>query len=566
MTGLTRRDVLRRGGALALAAGGWSLIGPFGAGAAPASAATLPPFSLPLRVPRTITDPDVTLRVAPADVQVFPGGPATRMWTFGGEFPGPIIRRPGGSTTRLTFEHALPASAGTLTIHHHGHHSRSSEDGQPDEFLIAPGAGRTYTYEHVEDGAPLRAAMRWYHDHSHGQTNRNAWMGLVGLFITNDDHEGSLRLPSGDAELALVLCEREFDGDNQLTQPFAPAAPPGDDAVGTAVNGTQRTLVNGVPEPYADVEARRYRLRILNASAFHPYDLSFDDGMAFQIVGTESGLLPEPVAATSVLIGPAERVDVVVDFAQAPGEHVVLRSRPQPSTAPATAAADAQIMQFRVGAARVADPSRVPAVLRPLPAWAKALQAAGPRQLPDRVFAFGLGVDPAGTTAWTINGRPYDPARVDARPELGATETWLLVNTSATSHYAHLHDQDWIVLGRDGAAPAAREAGLKETFRLDPGETVLVGTRFTDHLGRFMVHCHMLNHEDHAMMTAFEVVEPGQGSPTAVVAAEAARVEQIVAHQRSRAGRPAPAPARPLEIDLLGSATVDACDLRRALR
>ena len=201
-------------------------------------------------------------------------------------------------------------------------------------------------------------------------------------------------------------------------------------------------------------------------------------------------------------------------------------------------------------AGAVADGSRVPNALRALPGWATKLRAAGPLQAPDRVFAFGLGADLTGRTVWTINGRPYDMERIDATPELGSVETWLLVNTYTTSHVVHLHDVDWVVVGRNGAAPEAQELGLKETFRLDPGEAVLVGAKFTDHLGPYMIHCHMLNHEDDAMMTTFEVVAPGQGAATAVEPAEQRRVDRIVADQAARPGRPGGLADRPLPIGI----------------
>jgi spore coat protein A len=562
---LTRRDVLKRGAVLGAALSGWGMLTRTAGGPAAAQAATLPPFSLPLRFPTVITDPDVTLTVAETDVQVFPAGPPTKMWTFGGEFPGPVIRRSGGATTSVTFDHQLPTKD-TLTIHHHGHHSLPRYDGRPDEYLIAPGSTETYVYDHVEEGKPLRAAMRWYHDHSHGLTGLHSWKGLVGLFVTDDDVDGSLNLPAGDRELLLVCAERDFDSNNQLTDPFTDApAPPSDDSVGIGLQQNERMLVNGVPEPYHPVDPVRYRLRILNASAFHPLNIQFDRGLSFWHIGTESGLLPSPNLTSSLLLGPAERADIVVDFANYAGQNVVLRSAPQQAgIIPGTAAADYDLVQFRVGALAVADASSLPpATLRALPAW-----TAGVTQTPDRVFAFGIGADPSGSTAWTINGRTYDPTRVDARPELGSTESWLLVNTSTTSHYIHIHDVDWLVVSRNGQAPGPDEAGLKETFRLDPGGVVVIAAKFTDHLGQFMVHCHMLNHEDHAMMTQFEVVPAGQGdkppvtdSTPARVAGrrvqaplggltgqEAARVRRMLAAQTRRPGHAATPPAAPLRL------------------
>ena len=147
----------------------------------------------------------------------------------------------------------------------------------------------------------------------------------------------------------------------------------------------------------------------------------------------------------------------------------------------------------------------------------------------------------------------------------------MLTNVSQQSHYIHLHAVDWKVVSRNGGVPAPDEDVLKETFRLDPGETITVGTHFTDHLGRFLIHCHMLSHEDHAMMTTFEIVPPGTGDASvrrsgaaadAVVRgervrvpldtltpAEARRTRTMLARQAQAPGAAAPVPSEPLMLD-----------------
>jgi spore coat protein A, manganese oxidase len=479
------------------------------------------PFSVPLPIPETITDADITLTAAETDVEVLPGAP-TRMWTYNGSFPGPMIRRPAGEETRITLVNDLPAEAGSLTLHHHGNHSTSEDDGQPEGegFEVPTGASRTYTYDLMEDGAPARARMQWYHDHSHHRTGRNVWRGLAGLFIVDDPAEDALGLPSGEQDVPLLVADRRFDADNQLTDPFtAPDRPdtpigqgngagwpPFDEVIG------ERMLVNGAAEPFLDVEARRYRFRILNASNFRPINVALSTGQLMTQIGTEGGLLPAPVRRRQILLGPAERAEVVVDLAGLDGREVVLESVPVESPRfGATAPAVAPLLQLRVGKAPAGgDPSRVPAALRPLPDWTDEIGDG-----PDRIWRFGLGAsaEESGHASWTINGRTFDHSRVDARPEVGAIETWMLVNDTpvATSHYVHLHHSDWIMVSRNGRAPEPHEAGMKETFRIDPGEVVVVARRFNDHTGRFMLHCHMLEHEDHGMMATFEVVPEGEG-------------------------------------------------------
>ena len=111
-------------------------------------------------------------------------------------------------------------------------------------------------------------------------------------------------------------------------------------------------------------------------------------------------------------------------------------------------------------------------------------------------------------TYWTVNGKPFDPHRVDVEVPLGSTQTWLLKNVSPITHYIHLHEEQWHTISRDGKRPPPWERGLEDTWRLDPGETVKVAAQFTDYTGVFMLHCHMLDHEDDGMMAQFAVVEP----------------------------------------------------------
>lgn len=478
--------------------------------ALPARAAV--PFTSPLTFPPVITDPAITLTAAPADIQILPGQ-ATRMWTFNGSFPGPVIRRPSGQPTALTIDHQLPA-AGDLTIHHHGNHSSPDNDGQPrPEVMIAPGAQRTYGYDMLIGGSPEAGALRWYHDHSHPNTTRNTWMGLLGLFILDDDFDAALPLPRGAYELPLIISDRTFDSSNQLVSPWSASTNPGAGGVTVRAPGDDVTgltyLVNGVPQPYVQVEARRYRLRILNGSVMQPYDLTLSGGGTLTQIGNESGLLRAPAQESSYPVGPGQRLDLIADFTGLAGQSVVLQSLNNgSSTSLATPSVAAQLMQFRVVAPTSADTTSIPANLRPLPDWIGRLNP----DVVDRVWAFGLGAD-GGGTAWTVNGRTFDPERIDAKPEIGSVETWLLINTTpmAMTHYIHIHNSDWYVLSDNGLSPLGPQDALRDTFTLDPGEAMLIGGQYPDYLGPYMIHCHMLNHEDHGMMTNFEVVPQGQG-------------------------------------------------------
>jgi spore coat protein A len=467
-----------------------------------------PSFRQPLVLPKVLTGSHLTIPVKEANVRVLPSGPKTLMWTFGGSYPGPTIRRPAGHRTTVTYVDKLPRAVGPLTIHLHGDHHASASDGLPDSHLLDPGKKRTYTYPLTDGGKPEPAAFDFYHDHRMGETGRDVWNGLQGMFITSDRLEQKLKLPTGRYDVPLDVADRSFDGANQLTEPFphpgdgetstskfsGPYAPPGDSTVGDHI------LVDGRFAPYLDVSTHRYRLRLLNGSDFQSYDFHLSTGAPFVQIGTGSALLPKPVVRTDILLGPAQRADVIVDFSKSLHKKIVLESEARQDSQPGgIGTPTAPIMQFRV-TKKVADHSRIPAKLRPLP----ALNAPS---TPDMVWTFGLGGDATTGSYWTVNGHRYDPTRVDAEITLGSTQTWLLQNLSPITHYIHIHEEQWRTMLRDGQAPPAYENGYVDTWRLDPGESVEVAAKFTDYTGVFMIHCHMLDHEDHGMMAQFDVVK-----------------------------------------------------------
>ncbi len=514
---LSRRRLLAAGG---LALGG---IAVGGAGSLPrliegARAATAPRFDRPLTFPPELTGADLRIPIEEALVDVLPGR-KTRMWTYGGTFPGPTIRRPAGETTRVSFEHRLPVTAGELTVHLHGGHNSADDDGQPggltelqpnafycdisdglgagesgNDLLIEPGGRRTYTYEGIEDGEPERAAFQWYHDHRLERTAKNVWNGLAGMWIVEDEFEGALPLPRGSRDLPLMLGDRSFDSSNQLKQPFGDGGsavnPPGDSLLGGEL------LVNGRARPYHRVRACSYRLRLLNTSNFASYDLSLSDGLPMVQIATEAGLMPRPLKRRHLLLSPGERAEVIVDFAAARDGRVRLRSGGFGSGGRGNKVAKGSLLEFRVGRP-AADPATVPPILRPLPAWV----ADAPVE-PSHRWKIALGGIPP---RWEINGRGFDPAYTDVTVDLGETVTWELHNASGAPHAFHLHHTDWVMLSRNGRRPPPWERCLKETFFLAPGDRILVAGRFRDHPGRFVVHCHMLDHEDHGLMSQFLV-------------------------------------------------------------
>jgi spore coat protein A len=393
------------------------------------------PFQATLPIPRVLSDSHIRIPIREAEAQILPGR-KTKLWTYGGTFPGPTIRRRAGQRTTVTFEHELPA-AGELSVHLHGGHNKSRFDGQPggltnsqpisyfcriprglspresgNDLLIPPGGSKTYVYDLTEDGHPERAAFQWYHDHRLDRTAPHSWRGLAGMWIVDDSFEDSLPLPRGERDIPLMIADRNFDRRNQLTDPFNGRRPPADGISARSI------LVNGAFMPHHVVDARRYRLRILNVSQFRSYNLQLSDGAAMVQIGSDSGLMPRPIRRREILIGPAERAEVIVDFAERRGESVELRSGPHAGRNPDGARSYAgALMQFRVRPGRVPDGTRVPRRLRPLPEWTREA-----RRKPDKRWEIAIGG--LFETTWLLNGRTFNPARSDAFPQLGTTETW----------------------------------------------------------------------------------------------------------------------------------------------
>ena len=294
------------------------------------------------------------------------------------------------------------------------------------------------------------------------------WVLPVCTFI--DDPADPPMLPSGNFDVPLAIADRQFDVNNQIPYVFDPTGVTGD-----------KILINGVYQPYFDVGDRKYRLRLLNASNARIYNLALSSGDLFIQIGTESGLLPGPVTRADMRMGPAERLDVVVDFAGRLGQDIYL----------VDTRTGMQLLKFRV-IQHLIDDSSIPPTLRPVP------DIGEPTVTRNWSFDHTAG-------HWTINGLRFDPNRVDARPVLGTTERWIFTNVTGMPHTVHMHDVYQQCLSRNGGACYPYET-MKETWYLDPGESIELKLKFTDYTGMYMLHCHMIEHADDGMMAQFEVV------------------------------------------------------------
>ena len=456
-----------------------------GGGGGGGSSVTVPVFELPLNIPPVAQPSGTDAAGRPiyeivqqnASVEIIPGL-QTEILGYQGMTPGPTIKV---DANQEVIVRQINNTNVRTTTHLHGGHMPAGFDGHPVDY-VNPGASKDYYYTNKQVPATL-----WYHDHTNDFTGDQVYAGLAGFYLMDDDYERSLGLPSGDREVAIVIQDRTFAADGSLVY--------NDNLMGELGD---TILVNGTPYPYFEVDAARYRIRILNGSNARSYNLVLSNGASFVQIGSDGGLLEAPVVRNSINIAPAERVDVIIDFGTASvGEQIVLQNT-------AGTGSTAQIMRFDV--ARAADdPSVIPQVLRPI----ERLDPAAAVQT--RQWVFGMV---GGPKPWVINGLPYEENRVDAFPRVGTTEIWELTNRTGMMHPVHIHDIMWQILDVNGQPPAPEDAGWKDTFKVPPMGTVRVIGRFDDYVGdpneittAYMMHCHILEHEDHSMMTQFIVVE-----------------------------------------------------------
>ncbi|MDQ0714061.1 FtsP/CotA-like multicopper oxidase with cupredoxin domain [Streptomyces luteogriseus] len=339
--------------------------------AAPAGAAAAPvePFSLPLTTPpvlapyrRTKTADHYRITMRRAGVEILPGT-RTDALTYNGSFTGPTIRARTGRTTVVQQVNALDMPT---SVHLHGGNNPVAHDGGMMD-TIAPGRKRTYVYENKQPGATL-----WTHDHAHHMESEHVYRGLSGLYLLRDPAEDRLGLPAGKYDIPLVLRDAHFDGNAQLVYTM-------DDA-----ENRTTILVNGRPWPYLEVEARKYRFRLVNSCNLRIFVLALSDGSAtqhpVQQIGTDGGLLAAPAETPVLVLSPGERIDFVVDFSKyAPGTRLTLANMLGPGPTELVG----QVMRFDIGE-RTADASRVPDTLTHAAGPARADRGAQLRALHGR--------------------------------------------------------------------------------------------------------------------------------------------------------------------------------------
>ena len=519
----------------------------------------------------------------PIPLKFHPGLPTqapNSVWTFNGTIPPklvigryaePVLFR---HTNRLPFDVRQNNGFGrhTISTHEHNGHHGAENDGFTGAFFF-PGQFYDYHWPIVlagfrtintaatdpkaatpdDSGGKINIpgdwretmSTHWFHDHMFSFTSQNVYKGNAAMFnIYSALDRGNeaindgvnLRLPSGTAksfgnleyDVNLMLAEKAWDAQGQLAMDIFDF----DGFIG------DRMTVNLTYKPFFEVEARKYRFRILNASVSRFFKLALSDGSTMIQIANDGNLLPSPVPLTQLdEQGIAERYDIVIDFSRyTPGPNTKVwlvnlaehqdgkRVANDLTLAEALSGNSAdpcvgKFLEFRiVRKPAKPDNSQVPPVMIPNPDLSKIPVA---RQ---RTFEFGRGAnqntnDPVSSFfgPWGIKTDDGDMlaadfGRISAAPRFGTREIWTLKNGGGGwDHPIHIHFEEGQILARDGSlnnVPAA-ERGRKDVYRLRPGGSVTITMQFRDWGGMFMEHCHNTVHEDNAMLLRWEIDDNG---------------------------------------------------------
>src|SRR6202789_1882695 len=491
---------------------------------------TLTPFvdelPLPERARPTSSAHPHKLRITMREIhaKVHRDIPATRMWSYGDTPLAPLIdvrtHQPLQVewVNRLPTQHFLPIDHSLhgcgrdipdvrACVHLHGGRTPSKDDGQPDDWFV-PGKSRICSYPLQQDATAL-----WYHDHAMGLNRLNMYAGLSGKALLRDSAEDALKLPSGKYEVPLQIYDRQFTTDGQLFYPESgdPEHPWVPEFGGTCV------LLNGKIRPYLVVEPRLYRFRVLNTANSSFFALSLTDRQPFHQIGVDQGLLAAPVQIKTLELAPAERADLLIDFSHAAGQNLHLIN------------GAVEILQFRVaqsasspqGSRRphpVSDGTSIPPTLRTIDRIPESAAVT------TRTITLNEYLDKIGNSMLMLLNRKRWHEPVTETPKLDSTEIWEFVNLTEDTPPMHLHLVGFQVLDRrtfdvfayrnnkglrylaPAIPPQPNEQGWKDTVPCPPGMITRIIVRFDGYPGKYLYHCHILEHEANDMMRPFEVI------------------------------------------------------------
>lgn len=454
--------------------------------------------------------------------------------------------------------YSLAQSPVPLVTHLHGAEVRSDSDGNPDSWFTVGEEKKgsafsksRYTYPNTQEPTTL-----WYHDHALGTTRLGVYAGLAGFYLIRDpNNKISPLLPSGPYEIPIVIQDRSFNEDGSLLFPskgnnadvhpyWRPAF------LGNTI------MVNGTVWPNLDVERRQYRFRILNGSNTRTYNLKLSNDQSFIQIGSDGGFLPFPVPLTELLIAPAERADILIDFSMLQPETTIIMTNdanaPFPNGNPPDPETVGQIMQFTILDTCKVPPTKLPAKLNKIPILVP--------DVPKKILTLNVVIGPNGALELLLDGQKWN-APISELPIVGSTVMWEIVNLTNGAHPIHVHliqfqianrqnfneskySEQWLKLNGEPPLqhptiplpvepflegnpydPPLNERGWKDTVIIPPGKVTRLKLRFAPQDANpekvkpginlfpfdptfgpgYVWHCHIVDHEDNEMMRPLKV-------------------------------------------------------------
>jgi FtsP/CotA-like multicopper oxidase with cupredoxin domain len=400
-------------------------------------------------------------------------GRSVQSWVPNGSFPGPTIVLNPGDIWKNTVINYLDDCT---NVHTHGFHV-SPRDNSDNIFIhIEPGESFSYEYHIPDNHFP---GVYWYHPHCHGNTAAQTTAGLSGAIVI----QGGLDNVDGVAGLTdrlLYVQASQFDGNGKMV-PFEQQSA-----------ATRLHTVNAQYQPTISIQpGETQRWRIANACSDDFLFLQLQGHTMYEIA-KDGNACKQTVPVDQILLGPAERVEVLVQATQTPGSYQLV-SLPW--------GADYQIQpQFLLATMVVEGP-----VLEPQPLPTDLIPFEDLSRLPVDRYRVTAFQELGPPLFFTIDGKHFDPDRVDQTVQLGALEEWEVKNESAHVHPFHIHVNDFQVVAVNGQA--VEEVSYDDTINLPPNGAVTIRLRFADFDGKFVYHCHILSHEDFGMMATVEVVQ-----------------------------------------------------------
>ncbi len=462
-----------------------------------------------LFIPDTLSGNEFNLTLQNGTTQLFDGEATATMGANAGNMAPTLIFQQG----EYVNIHVADTSGEERTSHWHGMHISPENDGGPHS-VIMPGETWNPNFTVMD-----KACTMWYHPHLHEKTNEHVTKGITGFIIIRDDEEAALDLPRtyGVDDFPLNLQTKQFDSSNQIV-------------IGEHVDNIP--MVNSTIDAYVDLPAQVVRLRVLNGSSMRVFNLGLSNNTTFYQIGSDGGLLSEPVSMTRLLLSPAERAELLIDLTGMEGQSFDLMS--YGSTLPQSAygiaglstmqgvappgynsnilnGSDFTLLDINVGAQTNSPVLTIPntlAVVTPIDESEATVTRSLTIQAPDMM---NDGI----TGPFQFNGQSFNMNVINQTVQLGDTEIWEIFNQSMVGHPFHIHDIQFYILDRDGIPPSENEQGRKDVVWISQMETVRFIAKFEDHADDdvpYMYHCHMLQHEDEGLMGQFIVVDTSSAS------------------------------------------------------